>query len=876
MLEAVAPTIFTNQTHLDPSDLRLRLTSRSSYGRSHKSKTDPCYQPEQETEKHVAKSESYLRRERSIEDSTNSPPVVSDAIMCRAFPTTLRKAAHVWFKSLRLRSIHSFAQLSDLFQKHFVSSRTRRKNSASLLNVVQERNESLSRYLGRFNAVTLEIDNLDESVKYTAFMCGLRPTTKFAFAILHEIKDKEILERPEKMRSAPSQRERNLWCHYHNDHGHTTDKCESLKRAIEALIKRGHLRGYVNRRNEKREATPLAGRKEVRENAGVINTISGGIAAGGSSGQGRKAYVREVLTTVGPLTKKQKKEPAPTISFSDDDVGDTRTPHDDPLVVTLRVGNFDVKRILVDNGSSAEVLFYEAFQRMNIPSDRLRKIDMPLYGFSNHPVVCEGIIALPVTVGAPPNQAKLMLDFVVVRVPLAYNAILGRTALNQLRAVVSTYHMKMKFPMENGVGEVKGDQVVAWQCYMASCRNRANETLMIEDLRDETKVERGSGTYRKSSCFRKVHVQIREKCLPFFKAIRKAKDFEWTEECQKSFEELKRYLSSPPLLTKPVTSEDLFLYLSISEVAVSTVLIREEEGKQRPVYYISKVLQDVETRYPRIDKVALALVTSARKLRPYFQSHTIVVLTDQPLGKVLQNPDASGRLVNWSVELGEFDIKYQPRTAIKAQALSDFVVECTIPEDPQQLILSEVLNPWLLYVDGSSKEVHEGFSISLRFTSVAHPQSNGQTENMNRSILQGLKRKLDDAKGAWVDELPKVLWAYRTTPYSVTCETPFLLCFGTEALLPVEVGLPTVRVLQFSEAENEENLRRNLDLVGDLVLRKLEVSDPKAAVGKLSPNWEEPYKISKVLRPGAYSLETLSGEAIPRTWNADNLRKYYQ
>ncbi|KAK2998958.1 hypothetical protein RJ639_023927 [Escallonia herrerae] len=758
-------------------------------------------------------------------------------------------------------------------------------------------------------------------------MKNLTPLNARPSLILHEIKDKEILERPEKMR------------------------------------------------NEKREATPLAGREEVRENAGVINTISGGIAAGGSSGEGRKAYVREVLTTVGPLTKKQKREPAPTISFSDDDVGDTRTPHDDPLVVTLRVGNFDVKRILVDNGSSTELLFYEAFQRMNIPSDHLRKIDMPLYGFSNHPVVCEGVIALPVTVGAPPNQAKLMLDFVVVRVPSAYNAILGRTALNQLRAVVSTYHMKMKFPMENGVGEVKGDHVVARQCYMASCRNRANETLMIEDLRDGTKVERGKpaedlvdielypGNQEKtvrvgtglSDDLKLKLVDLLRSYSDIFawtasdmpgidpEAIRKAKDFEWTEECQKSFEELKRYLSSPPLLTKPVTGEDLFLYLSISEVAVSTVLIREEEGKQRPVYYISKVLQDVETRYPRIDKVALTLVTSARKLRPYFQSHTIVVLTDQPLGKVLQNPDASGRLVNWSVELGEFDIKYQPRTAIKAQALSDFVVECTISEDPQQLILSEVSDPWLLYVDGSSKVGNSGarlilispkkFKIDVLYKKsfslpylkcltpkeadyslqkvheVAHSQSNGQTENMNRSILQGLKRKLDDAKGAWVDELPKVLWAYRTTPHSVTGETPFLLCSGTEALLPIEVGLPMVRVLQFLEAENEENLRGNLDLiddvraqaldrmilikqrvarfynrrvrmrifrVGDLVLRKLKVLDPKAAVGKLSPNWERPYKISKVLRPGAYSLETLSGEAIPRTWNADNLRKYYQ
>ncbi|KAK3038390.1 hypothetical protein RJ639_030290 [Escallonia herrerae] len=407
------------------------------------------------------------------------------------------------------------------------------------------------------------------------------------------------------MRSAPSKKDRNLWCRYHNDHSHTIDNCKSLKRAIEALIKRGHLRGYINRRNEKREANPLAEREEVQENTGVINTIPGGIAVRGSSGQGRKAYAREVFTTVGPSTKKQKIEPTPTISFSDDDVGDTRIPHDDPLVVTLRVGNFDMKRILLDNGSSAEVLFYEAFQKMNILPDRLRRIDTPLYGFSNHPVVCEGIIMLPGTVGASPTQAKLMLDFVV------------------------------------------------------------------------------------------------------------AKNFEWTKECQKSFEELKLYLSSPPLLTKPVIGEDLFLYLSISEVAVSTVLIREEEGKQRPVYYISKVLQDVETRYPRIDKVALALVISARKLRPYFQSHTVVVLTDQPLGKVLQSPDASGILVNWSVELGEFDIKYKPRTTINAQALSDFVVECTIPDDTPQLILSEVSDPWILYVDDSSKVGSSGVGLIL-------------------------------------------------------------------------------------------------------------------------------------------------------------------
>ncbi|KAK3033969.1 hypothetical protein RJ639_034133 [Escallonia herrerae] len=124
-------------------------------------------------------------------------------------------------------------------------------------------------------------------------------------------------------------------------------------------------------------------------------------------------------------------------------------------------------------------------------------------------------------------------------------------------------------------------------------------------------------------------------------------------------------------------------------------------------------------------------------------------------------------------------------------------------------------------------------SIDLRFTSVAHPQSNGQTENMNRSILRGLKKKLDEAKGAWVDELPKVLWAYRTTPHSVTGETPFLLCYGTEAMLPVEIGVPTIRSLHFHENEIlQGDVRKALSkhLLG---LCKAKVIDLKAIFGAL-------------------------------------------
>ena len=136
-----------------------------------------------------------------------------------------------------------------------------------------------------------------------------------------------------------------------------------------------------------------------------------------------------------------------------------------------------------------------------------------------------------------------------------------------------------------------------------------------------------------------------DKCLPFFCTLKKS--FEWTDECQRAFEELKAYLSSPPLLSPSQPSEELFLYLAVSPVAVSAALIREEDGVQKPVYYANRALRGAEERYPPMEKLAFALVTAARKLKPYFQAHTVNVMTDKPLRRVLSNPEAAGRLTLW-------------------------------------------------------------------------------------------------------------------------------------------------------------------------------------------------------------------------------------
>ena len=135
----------------------------------------------------------------------------------------------------------------------------------------------------------------------------------------------------------------------------------------------------------------------------------------------------------------------------------------------------------------------------------------------------------------------------------------------------------------------------------------------------------------------------------------------------------KKYLTSPLLLSKLEVAENLYIYLAVSEVAVSSTLIREELWAQLLVFYTSKALLDAETRYSMIEKIILELVLAAQKLRPYFQAHTVIVMTQYPLRSILHGLDASQRVMKWALELGQYGLVFRPRTAIKAQALVDFV-----------------------------------------------------------------------------------------------------------------------------------------------------------------------------------------------------------
>ncbi|KAL2242652.1 UNVERIFIED_CONTAM: Retrovirus-related Pol polyprotein from transposon [Sesamum indicum] len=1361
------------------------------------------------------------------------------------------------------------------------------------------------------------------------------------------VEKSDMLKWPRHTRFTPAKKYSGKYCKFHRERGHDTEECYQLKDEIERLIRQGYFRELVmkcraeetvarrsrsrspDRRQDKGKGVVkepnLGGNAPVK---GVIYTIAGG-PEGGDSRRSRKRQNRNVQHNqlIASI------EPEEEITFEDKDVAGGVRSQNDPMVIKLDIANFTVRRVLIDNGSSADIILWDVLVKMGLENAKLEPVRTPLVGFGGTEIVPLGTLDLPVSMGEDPRR-KTLIKFLVVDTPFAYNVIFGRPGLNAFRAIVSTYHLKVKFPTRTGIGEVVCDPEEARKCYNLSLKKGETtdkrrkldvieggsqisdgkferirpaethkvveviqgdpskttrigsqlgeqlETMMISLLRknadifawsssdfvgvapdvivhrlnvdptmrpvqqkkrnfsmeknqvireevdrllnagyimevqytnwlsnvvvvpkpggkwrvcidftdlnkacpkdpyplpridalvdstagyelfsmmdayqgyhqifmaeeDQDKIsfvtERGIYCYKvmpfglknagatyqrlvnrmfedqigktmevyvddmlvKSSrsqdhiayleqtfaTLRKYRMKLNPmKCtfgvaggkflgylvsergiemnpekieailklksptnikevqkltgklaslnrfiskssdrnLPFFKVLRKTKNFEWTEECEQAFQDLKTYLRSPPLLANPKGNEVLYVYLAVSENAISSALVREEGGVQSPIYYVSKMLHGAEKRYAQIEKLALALIVTARKLRPYFQGHRIIVLTNHPLRNVLARPEASGRLVKWAVELGEFDIEYQARTALKGQVLADFMVEFV--DEPETEPSS---GKWMLHVDGSSnagngrigiliqgpenieievvarlsfpvtnneaeyealimglelsleagakdlevftdsqlvalqiegtyetreermilyhtkaksimskfnkcqvhqiprhendradslskfgatlsrikdrkitvmiketsaiaevvdintanekpswkdeivrylrdgilpadpiaarrlkmrtprftlineqlykrtvegpllkcldperaeyvmREIHEGscgnhsggslpevrstdphtsaqmepvkiacpfdqwgidilgpfptarsqkkfivvaveyfskwveaeavakvteghmiefiwkniicrfgvprilisdngtqfqgkkitswckeLKIQQHFTAVGHPQSNGQVEVVNRTILQHLKTRLN-SKGSWLDELPGVLWAYRTTPRSSTGETPFCLVFGTEALIPAEIGEESHRVAMYDPATNREercldleiieekreiayakilhhknlmmrsynkNLRPRQFQVGDLVLKKVEVSKH---VGKLDPGWEGPYKVTEIKRRGTYRLQDLEGRDLPRPWNVQNLKKFY-
>uniref|UniRef100_A0A2N9I0I0 Uncharacterized protein n=1 Tax=Fagus sylvatica TaxID=28930 RepID=A0A2N9I0I0_FAGSY len=638
------------------------------------------------------------------------------------------------------------------------------------------------------------------------------------------------------------------------------------------LAKAGHLRRYISdgQRQHYHEGPTIV--HNTKPAARVIETIHTSRSNGHSydrlkSDLKKAQHLREVFQVhEGSVMSKKPRMDYPEneqqIFFSDEDLRDVQTPHDDPLVIKLRIGDSDVKRVLIGQGSCSEIMYPDLFHGLGLKQPDLQPYDAPLFGFSGESIRPMGRITLNVHTG----PISLETEFVVIDVPSPYTAIMGRRWLHRLKAVPSSFHQKLRFPTDfdphskpvqqkarrsapvhaeavqkevekllqagaireiqyptwlsntvvvkkkNGKWRVcvdftnlnqacpkdpfllpKIDQLVdataghdrmsfldAFQgyhqialsaedrektafitplgiyCYkvmpfglknagatyqrmvvpkplkgfdgdipgfMVSHRGievNPDQIKVIQELkapRTHKEVQRLTGM---TAALSRFISRSADRCQPFFQLLKKSTTFKWDDKCVSAFEDLKRYLSSSLLLSNPTPGEPLFLYLAVSDRAVSAVLIRIKDTVQCPVYYASKTMTEAETRYPPLEKVGLALITAADKLPQYFQAHTVYLVTQYPVQAMFNKADFTGRIWKWGAKISALGVKYLPRTAIKGQVLADFVAEFAPTSEQNNLGEStpredspEHTGWWKVYVDGASNAKGSGTGVVI-------------------------------------------------------------------------------------------------------------------------------------------------------------------
>nr|XP_021842393.1 uncharacterized protein LOC110782534 [Spinacia oleracea] len=287
-----------------------------------------------------------------------------------------------------------------------------------------------------------------------------------------DLKGKDILPKPPAIRTPEAKRDKSQWCEFHHECGHTTKNCRELKRALDHLADEGKLNDYL-----RKNPTPKGKAKEkesASEDTGdSIGVIAGGLAAGGSVNKAKDSLwaLKHQILKVSSAS-----QTTPVMTFGGSTGRPIQESHDDPLVIEMKVANSTVGRVLVDSGSSADIITLKCLDGLKYSKDDLKTIYQPLIGFGGQAVHPQGTIKLPVRLGPKNKGRQLLVDFLVVDISLPYNIILGRPLLNKVKAAIFVYQLLMQFELEDGtVGKIFGDQRVGRICYVNSLK-RVSDT----------------------------------------------------------------------------------------------------------------------------------------------------------------------------------------------------------------------------------------------------------------------------------------------------------------------------------------------------------------------------------------------------------------
>ncbi|VFQ79186.1 unnamed protein product [Cuscuta campestris] len=1104
---------------------------------------------------------------------------------CLLFFQTLRGRATEWFHNLSAGEIDSFDELAEVFQEIFKENCTKRKKFTYLSTAGQREHEDLTKFLTRWKDEADKVEEMDDKTAMSLLVSGLRSgelykefcrrppqsyqeayNTAWDYADAEaqvsskreaeqghskgKISLKKEIEHPgrakaEVMEVKPVKSEKNptgkkqwteKYCSFHKTDSHNTAECNSVKGVTKQMIEAGEIdHEYLAQAKQKKnqwirpKGKPVElNKKKKPPDKEHLQVIYGGPEGGDSASQrkkwGRELYVGTVA--LNPRSKQARREP---ITFTDRDLPATGEDHNDPLVITMDMGGVDVSRVLVDTGSSVNVLYLDAFKKLKLCRTRLEPLKTPLSGFTKDYVEAEGSILLTCELGTGDHVVQKQMGFVVVNIKCVHNAILGRPGINKVRGVISMAHLYMKFYTPGGIGQVRGDQKKARHCYLEAVKKMTKafeRVTLVSQEEERSKLEPGDETeqivLREAFPERMVWISrdlpggLRDEIISVLQEY--ADIFAWSVadmpginrfvichrlavmEGSRPVKQKKRHLANvrrdffkieykprtaikgqaladflieltglepeagPSHTVEPwwdmavdgafgpkgwgagivfTTPEGFKIYhalvfnfkltnneaeykaltggprlaqaLGIKRIRIrsdSSLVVGQINGEmevkeERLARYgdqVRALLRELEefrlTRIPRSENTDADMLSKLMQSCPEHVSKLAKIESlDQPstdrfeIAAIQPGQNSATGIIgaddDWRYDLMKYletgqkpdDEERARKVVLRAprfqvidghlykRAIGGPLLRCLTNPEAERVIaevhegvcavhqISRTLAQriillgyyWLTIVGdcervyaerlfwvvsfpcGLTVQINPSFHYSReamctlfhnpRFTeylassgikhskaSVAYPQGNGQVENANRTIVDGLKKRLGEEGHKWLGALPHTVWAHKVTSRRATGETPFVLTYRCEARLPVEAEIPTFRETMYQPGQNEVDHLAELNLVEerrtlaavkmagyqqsvkryhdnrvgpryfqvhDEVLRRRDASKPNER-GKLVRNWEGPYRIKAIIRPGTYQLETMEGGRVDRHWNSHHLRKFFR